>query len=495
MNNLFSKYKIKIILLFCFFSFSIFSNFVFAEGNYALSFDGVNNYMITPNLASYFETDEVTFSVWFKANAEGVIVSELGQNTPNTGWHDSQIEILSSGEVKIRVWSLNPVSLGMVSFETWHNVTLRYNTVTNILDGFLDGEEAVSNILGDRSAPFENGYSQIYALGVADGTNLGSGLYFNGLIDEFVVWNRSLSNSEIITLYNNGSGLYGDKSVTPFNSGLVAGYHFDEGSGFTVTDFSDNGNNGTVNGDINYVSGFVVYNPPSIISKMFSVNYIMDNDSINFGGMDYSVSESGRYVLLDTIGEIGTGNSSSISYSISAGYRSFSSSYISISAANDVSLPSMSGLISGESNSQESWLVKTDNSAGYEILVKASTSPALKTIDGSYFNDYAPSVSNTPDYMFSVGSTDSTFAFSPEGQDISQKYLDDGFVCGAGNYDTQDRCWDGFSTTGKVIAYRSSSNHPDGTVTNIKYKTAIGSNKIQDAGNYTSVIIVTAVAL
>lgn len=222
-------------------------------------------------------------------------------------------------------------------------------------------------------------------------------------------------------------------------------------------------------------------------------NYLIENYSINFSGTDNSFSEN--FLLFDTLGEIGTGYSSSTNYSISSGYRSFSSSYISISSANDIILPNMSGLVSGESNSQESWLVKTDNSAGYEILVKASTSPALKTTEGSYFSDYTPLISDTPDYIFGIESTDSAFAFSPEGEDVSQKYLDNGYVCGIGNYDTQDRCWDGFSTIEKVIAHRPYSNHPNGTITNIKYKTAIGNNKIQDAGNYTSVIIVTAIAL
>ena len=236
---------------------------------------------------------------------------------------------------------------------------------------------------------------------------------------------------------------------------------------------------------------------PTLISRpmMSSDNYQIKTDSINFGGSENSIY--GDLVLSDTLGEIGTGNSSSSNYGISAGYRNLQSSYISISSAPNITMPPMSGMIAGESNSSESWLVVTDNAAGYQMTARAMTSPALQSPTGGSFSDYVPSNPNVPDYIFSIGAASSTFAFSPEGIDISQKYLDNGLgsACGTGNTDTQDRCWDGFSTSDKVVSYRTSSNHPNGTITTLKYKTAIGANKIQESGTYTSTIVVTAVAL
>src|SRR5208283_3304741 len=83
----------------------------------ALSFNGTNDYLITPNLQSSFTTTTVTVELWFKANAPGVILDELGTATVNSrSWHDSQIEILSSGQVDARVWDLSPVSLGTANF-------------------------------------------------------------------------------------------------------------------------------------------------------------------------------------------------------------------------------------------------------------------------------------------------------------------------------------------------------------------------------------------
>ena len=231
------------------------------------------------------------------------------------------------------------------------------------------------------------------------------------------------------------------------------------------------------------------------VFAMSSARYQISTDSINLGGTENGASPT--YILSDSVGEIGSGFSSSTGYSMSSGYRMLQQSYIAITSPSDVALPGISGLVSGQSNSAEAWTVTTDNSAGYELLVKSLTYPALKSASGAYFSDYQPSATGTPDYAFSVAPGNSVFAFSPEGQDISQTYLDNGLgsVCGTGSTDTQDRCWDGFSTTGKVVSYRSSSNHPGGTVTTIKYRTAIGSSKIQESGSYTSTIVATAVAL
>ena len=81
-------------------------------------------------MASYFSDETVTISVWFYPTDSGVIVDELGQSSINTSWHDSQIEILSTGEVKVRVRNLASVSLGTATFNQWQHAVLRYNKAT-----------------------------------------------------------------------------------------------------------------------------------------------------------------------------------------------------------------------------------------------------------------------------------------------------------------------------------------------------------------------------
>ena len=66
----------------------------------AISLSGTNAYTLTDtNLYSQFSTSATSMFIWAYSVGSGNIVSELGQTTINTGWHDSNIEINSSGVV------------------------------------------------------------------------------------------------------------------------------------------------------------------------------------------------------------------------------------------------------------------------------------------------------------------------------------------------------------------------------------------------------------
>lgn len=209
----------------------------------ALKHDGSNDYFITNNLAGQINggSQGITVEVWFKANSHGIIMTELGQTAVNTGWHDSQIEILPSGEVRVRVWALNYVTIGYASFGTWNHAVMRYNYSTQRLDGFLNGNQSVGFTNGFRSAP-GNLY---YAFGIFDGTNMGSGQAFNGTIDEVRIWNVPRSNCQIQN--------YKNCEIPSGAPGLVANYHLNRGVGNgnnpglnTVIDNTGNGNNATM---------------------------------------------------------------------------------------------------------------------------------------------------------------------------------------------------------------------------------------------------------
>jgi hypothetical protein len=181
-------------------------NWIGGQYGTGVRLDGINDYAVTNNLAALVSsTDSVTLEAWFKANAAGVIVAEFGSGGGvNPSWHDSQIEILSSGEVKIRVWGLAPVSLGTVPFGNWHHVVLRYDKTSLTLDGFLDGVKSTTSASGDRQSPWESGYDQRYALGPTDATNMGSGAYLDGVVDEFRVYKAPLADGEVVSNYHRG---------------------------------------------------------------------------------------------------------------------------------------------------------------------------------------------------------------------------------------------------------------------------------------------------
>jgi hypothetical protein len=230
----------------------------------------------------------------------------------------------------------------------------------------------------------------------------------------------------------------------------------------------------------------------TVFAAMSSTNYRINIDSINSGGTDFSSSTN--YRLHDTVGEVASGDSASPLYALRAGYRQMETSFISISSPPDINLPSMSGIIGGSSSGDAVWTVTTDNTAGYELTITSSTSPALQSSGGAFFQDYAPAGS-VPDLDFTVAPSNSAFGFSVFGSHAISDFKHNGSVCDAGSTNAADKCWDGFSTTPRVISQGASSNHPSGTATTVTVRAEIGSSKIQDAGTYQAELTVTATVL
>lgn len=224
---------------------------------------------------------------------------------------------------------------------------------------------------------------------------------------------------------------------------------------------------------------------------MQSSSYKIQFDSVNTGG---AFASSTSYSLEDTVGEVGTGESTSASYSLKAGFQQMNETFLSITAAGDVSMtPAIGGVSGGTSNGSTQVTVTTDSVAGYQLSVKASSSPALVS-GANTIADYTLAGAN-PDFTFAISGTDSEFAFTPEGADIAQKYKDNSSSCNTGSGDTADKCWNSLSTSNDVIASSATANHPSGTQTTIKFRVEIGSARTQPAGTYTATTTLTAVAL
>ena len=165
-------------------------------GGAGLRFDGEDDYLITPDLAPAVPKDTMTLAVWFRAEAGGVIATELGSRKLNQSHHDSQIEVVGD-EVRVRVWSLAPVTMGPVTHGRWHHVVLRYDGENRVLDAFLDGERAETRSEGprDRPSPLH------YAFGATESTNMGDGGYFRGRLGGICFYRRALTADEVERLH------------------------------------------------------------------------------------------------------------------------------------------------------------------------------------------------------------------------------------------------------------------------------------------------------
>lgn len=224
-----------------------------------------------------------------------------------------------------------------------------------------------------------------------------------------------------------------------------------------------------------------------------STNYKLQSDSVNVGGLDFSSSTS--YKLDDTIGEIGVGSYESASQLLKAGYRYTEGDYtISISLPSNVTMtPAIDGINGGSSSGSVSWTVTTDNPAGYNLFLRAASSPALASTNDS-FADYTSQNPSVPDFTWAVGTNAAEFGYTVEGNDTHSTFKDNGSLCSIGSSNTSDACWMAFSTSNREIARRSSSAG-GGVATTVKIKAELGADKTVEDGSYSAEISVTALAL
>lgn len=222
-----------------------------------------------------------------------------------------------------------------------------------------------------------------------------------------------------------------------------------------------------------------------------SSNYQIQSDSINVGG---GLSSSTNFVQESTVGEVATGESTSTTYALKAGYQQMQEVFISMSAPSDIVMdPDLPGLTGGTSNGSTTVTVTTDDPAGYSLTIESENSPAMQSGLGT-IADY--NEGSEPDYTFTTIATDAHFGFSPSGVDLVQRFLNDGgSACDSGSSDDLLACWAGLDTSAIEIARGSGSNHPDGATTTVYFRVGIGSSAGVISGLYTATTTLTALAL
>ena len=211
-----------------------------------INFDGANDYLLTntslnSKLSPANTSSVISHFIWIYPTDNGVIVSEQGNPPLNSGWHDSQIEIVA-GNLKFGLWqtgggvsSLN--SSISTPFYNWYYVGLTYDG--SIMRGYVNGQLAGSKSVS-RWTPYNNGsgVGLNYAIAANDNTSLGDGSPAKMKLGAFHVYNKALSNQEIVSNYNYTKSNYiytGSMSIW-IDANDPASF-----SGGSLTDLSGNG--------------------------------------------------------------------------------------------------------------------------------------------------------------------------------------------------------------------------------------------------------------
>lgn len=157
----------------------------------------------------------------------------------------------------------------------------------------------------------------------------------------------------------------------------------------------------------------------------------------------------------------------------------------------------LSGLIGGVGGGSAIgrgvWNVKTSNSTGYNLKVKADKVDTLD-LGASHFDDYTL----TPTYAWTLASG-SGFGFTvnmpvADAGDTVTAFKDNGTICGAsGTANSDDSCWSGFNSTTNIdVVNRTTPTAVAGTNVTLAFEAALVSGTILPPGDYVASITVTA---
>jgi len=154
----------------------------------AYSFDGGDDLVITDNSITY---DKYTWAFWIKRTGSG------GTNprilTPsNAGWILWQKDA-SKG---VGFYGTSLLTSTPPALNTWEHYVITYDRTTTYGDIYKDGSKVVSSGSASNSAA-----SGSWVIGHKESTAI-HGDSWQGLIDEVIIWNKQLSETQIKAIYN-----------------------------------------------------------------------------------------------------------------------------------------------------------------------------------------------------------------------------------------------------------------------------------------------------
>ncbi len=241
----------------------------------ALEFSGTSDYVEVADSASLNVTDTLTVEVWINKESQDWIFDTI------LATDSYRFQVNSA---KNLVWDWTD-GVNRSERNSWGSITLdEWNHVVGVKSGstitfYINGQECgISTVSYSRAVASLNiGSDGLSGIGGAD--------YFAGSISEVRVYNRALSESEVLSNYQGNVGI----------SGLVLEHNYPQ-----VIDLSGNGNSGAVYGAQYAITEVVaetgIYNPEQGIWYSNSIN----ESPLADAGIDKSGNE-GEIVTLNGI--------------------------------------------------------------------------------------------------------------------------------------------------------------------------------------------------
>lgn len=259
----------------------------YAQQN-ALDFDNVNDEVIAPNGSSLIAgSTTISMTAWVYLRNPSPTFPDFDGLAGIRNNVDADFYLLhfSTSSIEARFRNSTGVNYDVigtgVQLNTWTHLALTYDgaTLSLYIDGLLDGSIAASGSIASTTEDFYMGNLLFQT------TNY----WFDGKLDEVSLWNRTLTDTEINCIYNNGVNVTDTdlKLLYDFNEGVAGG------NNSTVTTLPDLKQNidGTLfsfaltGATSNWVDGK---------NNFFTTNdTVCQGDSVLFNGVFYS--QAGSY--------------------------------------------------------------------------------------------------------------------------------------------------------------------------------------------------------
>ena len=290
--------------------------------NSSLSFDGVDDYV---DCGSNINIANQSFTLGSWIRYDGVdaltgdaIIMSAGTGLANQGLYFGFYDnpgspdylFMNFHDAEADITSYNP--LNIQGDGLWHHIAASYDSLTGERFLYFDG-----NIVGNDSttSTFQS-VNTDFALGITSWNSVDD---YQGLIDDAYVYNKVLSQQEIQNyMFCPPSG---------DEEGLVGYWNFEEGSGATVYDLSENGNDGTINGatwsDETPVQNCSSCSSSDDITVTINVCGCTDDQACNFNENAVEDDGSCEYITPVDLGEDITTCDESVTLDAGEGYDSY----------------------------------------------------------------------------------------------------------------------------------------------------------------------------
>ena len=183
--------------------------------NYALSFDGTNDYVTRASDSDFDMSSTMSFGGWFKTSstARQAIISRYGgEGTVTNAWYSLEVAI-TTGYINLRFRDDTDSTIQDLAGTTnladgnWHHaMAVRNGTTINV---YIDGVQVNTTTLTETGAYT---FDDPFIVGMVGIANTAS---FAGQIDDVRVYNYALTATQVKMLYTGFTTFYGPSTGAP----------------------------------------------------------------------------------------------------------------------------------------------------------------------------------------------------------------------------------------------------------------------------------------